>query len=488
MYLSPGFCSDAASVPEVSLSEPVSDAPVFRPPRRSFSTAFDEDKPIASSGAYNLDLIAATAAAAENDAFAAGQDQPLSPETAGGRRRSPLTRSLSLQAGELDGTPPGGDPDRLSHQRAEAFSVETESAPGTLRKAKKVRPGSLKKKPPARQNSTPPGTAGGSADSTPELRKKEPEEEEGGSTGPSPKGTLKKTKGPPKPDPQESVSSREEAKPPAPASPPLRRQASPPVSTAPLPPVTDEESPIAPKGSYNWDPDNFEGIDPFRSGGSKISNSPVLGRKGVSFTPTASPAADPPITPDEPPPGPPPAPAGSAEEQPLNRRLSVRLEFDYSEESESPPRETTPPPKKLGKKPGAKMPLRKPKMGGKKAAPPPTGPLDNGTPQNSEDTPIPKAAYNFDPNKWEDPNFNPFSPGGGLPSSPRLSRPAYTFDPDHFDDSVDPFKSSNKMGNSPPKSSSASFDASANDNDSLSELEDQNQNKPAKKKKTPIKS
>ncbi|KAJ8340731.1 hypothetical protein SKAU_G00353640 [Synaphobranchus kaupii] len=102
--------------------------------------------------------------------------------------------------------------------------------------------------------------------------------------------------------------------------------------------------------------------------------------------------------------------------------------------------------------------------------------------------PIPKAAYNFDPNKWEDPNFNPFCPGGGLPNSPRLSRPAYTFDPDNFEDSVDPFKSSNKMGNSPPKSSSASFEVPANDNDSLSELEDQNLNKPAKKKKTPIKS
>ncbi|KAG5831391.1 hypothetical protein ANANG_G00303250 [Anguilla anguilla] len=134
------------------------------------------------------------------------------------------------------------------------------------------------------------------------------------------------------------------------------------------------------------------------------------------------------------------------------------------------------------------MPLRKPKMGVKKAAPAPTEQLDNTPPQNDEDTPIPKASYNFDPNKWEDPNFNPFCPGGGIPNSPRLSRPAYSFDPDSFDDSVDPFKPSNKMGSSPPKSSAASFEVSANDNDSLSELEDQNLNKPAKKKKTPIKS
>ncbi|XP_035256608.1 transforming acidic coiled-coil-containing protein 2 isoform X3 [Anguilla anguilla] len=489
-----GFCSDTASVADVSLSEPVSETPAFRPPRRSFSTVFDEDKPIASSGAYNLDVIAAAAAAARNDALAAGQpEQPLGPEPGAGRRRSPLTRSLSLQAGDLDSAPQeggtaGGGADRPPHLRAEAFSVETESAPGTLRKTKKPRPASLKKKPLPRQNSTPPGTAGESAGSTPELRKKEREEEEGGSVGPSPKGTLRKTKAPPKPDPQDSVSSREEAKLPPPASPPIRRQPSPPASTTPLPPVPDEESPILPKASYNWDPDNFEGIDPFRTGGSKVPNSPVLGRKGVSFTPTVRPAADPPVCPDEPPPGPPPAPAGSAEEQPLNRRQSVRLEFDYSEESESAPQETTPPPKKLGKKPGAKMPLRKPKMGVKKAAPAPTEQLDNTPPQNDEDTPIPKASYNFDPNKWEDPNFNPFCPGGGIPNSPRLSRPAYSFDPDSFDDSVDPFKPSNKMGSSPPKSSAASFEVSANDNDSLSELEDQNLNKPAKKKKTPIKS
>ncbi|XP_061084007.1 transforming acidic coiled-coil-containing protein 2 [Conger conger] len=485
-----GPVPEAGCVAEVCVSEAVSESPAPRALHRSVSTVFDEDKPIASSGAYNLDAIAAAAAAAETAALAAlaGRD-PTSPEP----RRSPLTRSLSLQAGDLDAGPPETGPagpgaDLPSRQRAEAFSVETESAPGTLRKTKKPRPGSLKKKPPlARQNSTPPGT-GGSPGPAAELGRKESEDEEGGSFGPSPKGTLRKNKATPKPDPQESVSSREEAKPPPPpASPPIRRQPSPPAPSAAFPPVLDEESPILPKGSYNWDPENFEGIDPFRSGGSRISNSPVLGRKGVSFTPV-NPAAELPVTPDVPPPAPPPAPAGSVEEQPLNRRLSVRLEFDYSEESESPPREAVPPPKKLGKKPGAKMPLRKPKTGAKKPPQPPPGPLDNGQPPDSDEIPIPKATYNFDPNKWEDPNFNPFCPGGGLPNSPRLSRPAYAFDPDGFADSVDPFKSSKKMGNSPPKSSSASFDVSANDNDSLSELEDQNQNKPAKKKKAPIKS
>ncbi|KAG9344438.1 hypothetical protein JZ751_011108 [Albula glossodonta] len=490
-----GFCSDSTSVPEVSLSEPVSESPSFRPPCRSFSTVFDEDKPIASSGTYNLDLIAAASAA---DTFPSGQtDQPLSPDSSAGRRRSPLTRSLSLQAGDLDSSPQeggtaGGAADRPSHPQAEAFSVGTESAPGTLRKTKKPRPASLKKRPLTRQSSNPPGTAEGSTISTPELGKKGREEEEEGSAGPSPKGSLRKTKASPKPpsilpDPQDSVSVKEDNKHPAqPASPTLRREPSPPASTTALPPVPDEDSPIPPKASYNWDPENFEGIDPFRTGGSKVANSPVLGRKGVTFNPTVEPVGGPT---EEPVPTPAPGPGANTEEQPLNRRQSVRLEFDYSEESSEAPRDATPPPKKLGKKPGAKMPLRKPKLGVKKVQPPPVEQLDNAPPPNNEDIPIPKASYNFDPNKWDDPNFNPFCPGGGIPNSPRLSRPAYSFDPDNFDDSVDPFKPSTKtMGNSPPKASPAAFEVPANDNDSLSELEDQNQNKPAKKKKTPIKS
>ncbi|KAI1894537.1 hypothetical protein AGOR_G00116810 [Albula goreensis] len=492
-----GFCSDSTSVPEVSFSEPVSESPSFRPPCRSFSTVFDEDKPIASSGTYNLDLIAAASAA---DTFPSGQtDQPLSPDSSAGRRRSPLTRSLSLQAGDLDSSPQeggtaGGAADRPSHPQAEAFSIGTESAPGTLRKTKKPRPASLKKKPLTRQSSNPPGTAEGSTISTPELGKKGREEEEEGSAGPSPKGTLRKTKASPKPpsivpDPQDSVSVEEDNKHPAqPESPPLRREPSPPASATALPPFPDEESPIPPKASYNWDPENFEGIDPFRTGGSKVANSPVLGRKGVTFNPTVEPVGGPTEEP-VPSPTPAPGPGASTEEQPLNRRQSVRLEFDYSEESSEAPRDATPPPKKLGKKPGAKMPLRKPKLGAKKVQPPPVEQLDNAPPPNNEDIPIPKASYNFDPNKWDDPNFNPFCPGGGIPNSPRLSRPAYSFDPDNFDDSVDPFKPSTKMmGNSPPKASPAAFEVPANDNDSLSELEDQNQNKPAKKKKTPIKS
>uniref|UniRef100_A0AAX7UCI1 Transforming acidic coiled-coil-containing protein C-terminal domain-containing protein n=1 Tax=Astatotilapia calliptera TaxID=8154 RepID=A0AAX7UCI1_ASTCA len=136
------------------------------------------------------------------------------------------------------------------------------------------------------------------------------------------------------------------------------------------------------------------------------------------------------------------------------------------------------------------MPLRKPKLGLKKAPPAQTEQLDNIPPashnSNEDEIPATKASYTFELDKYEDPNLNPFTSRKNITNSPKLSRPPY-----NFDDSIDPFKSSNKLANSPPKTS-ASFELSSNDNDTendnLGELEDQNQNKPAKKKKTPIKS
>uniref|UniRef100_A0A672NJP9 Uncharacterized LOC107585353 n=1 Tax=Sinocyclocheilus grahami TaxID=75366 RepID=A0A672NJP9_SINGR len=137
------------------------------------------------------------------------------------------------------------------------------------------------------------------------------------------------------------------------------------------------------------------------------------------------------------------------------------------------------------------MPIRKPKLGFKKAPPPQTEQLDNAPvpalTNDIDEIPIPKGSYNFDPSKWDDPNINPFSSRTGIPNSPGLSRGSYSFDPDSSDDSIDPFKSSNKMGNAPLKATS--FDKSKsnndneNDNDNIVELEDHNQNKPAKNKK-----
>uniref|UniRef100_A0A8K9X3P1 Transforming acidic coiled-coil-containing protein C-terminal domain-containing protein n=1 Tax=Oncorhynchus mykiss TaxID=8022 RepID=A0A8K9X3P1_ONCMY len=142
------------------------------------------------------------------------------------------------------------------------------------------------------------------------------------------------------------------------------------------------------------------------------------------------------------------------------------------------------------------MPLRKPRMGLKKAVQPPCEPLDNSL--IPDDIPVSKPSYNSDPAQWDDPNFNPFGSNSGIPISPELNKPSYSFDSDTFNESaVNSFKgSSNRTAAFPPKaaSGSASFEVSANDdevdndNDEVRELEDHSQNKPAKTKKKPIKS
>lgn len=455
---------------------------------RSVSTAFDEDKPIASSGTYNIEHILTT------EPFPAPAFDSGSSES-----RTPLTRSLSFQSGEIDSSRPeerlaGGASNRSTHPRSESFSVGTESAPGTLRRVKKPRPGSLKKRPLSRQNSNPESATSRtvSSNSTPEVKKKgKPlaestlqtnEEKEcplaSSTSSPSPTGTLRRTR----------IKSRVESPPPvveesSPAQESVAEKAQEEISSVP-----EEGSPIPPSATYKWDPDNFENIDPFCTGGSKLANSPVLSRK-VDFSPAPDPT---PIPTEEAPaaPTPPSEKAVNIEEQPIIKRQSVRLEFDYSEESGDTPQDSPLPPRKLGKKQGAKMPLRKPKLGIKKA-PPPTEQLDN-TPaavhlNDNDDIPIPKASYNFDPSKWDDQNFNPFSSGKGIGNSPPQSRASYNFDPDTFDDSTDPFKPSR---NSPPKAASlvVSSNENENDNDIVDELEDQNQNKPAKSKKKPLKS
>ncbi|XP_065152688.1 uncharacterized protein tacc2 [Paramisgurnus dabryanus] len=474
----------ASEVPNPESSPP--------PPSRSPSTVFDEDKPIAASGTYNLEYLAT------NDPFQESNSGPSSQQG-----RTPLTRSLSLQSGELES--PGdkssvGTSDQPSHPRTQSFSIETESAPGTLRRVKKPRPGTIKKKPLSRQNSNPEGSSPkpASFSSTPEEKKRgKPRAESplqtqerpsaSPSPSPSPASTLKRNR----------IKSRVESPPPlaeeitlAPTLVPLQAEVVDPISETPA--VPDEDSPIPPSASYKWDPDNFENIDPFRTGGSKIANSPELSRK-ADFTSVSDPNTNTSVAVEK---HRSPSPAKeeslNAEEQPVVKRQPVRLEFDYSEDSGEAPR-TTPPPKKLGKKPGAKMPIRKPKPVIRKPPPPQMEQLDNAPPipplsNDNDDIAIPKASYNFDPSKWDDPNFNPFSSSSGVPNSPRLSKGSYSFDPDSFDESAGPFQPSNKIGNLPPKA--ATFDVSTNDseNDNIVELEDHNQNKPAKNKKKPLKS
>ncbi|XP_043993164.1 uncharacterized protein tacc2 isoform X2 [Gambusia affinis] len=456
-------------------------------PCGSPSIAFDENKPIAASGTYNFDFFAV---------------EPTS---------HTLTRSLSLQGGELDNSSLlEGSASGVFRQHSESFSVGTENTPGKLRRPKKVSPGSVKKKPFLRQNSNPDSSKPASSSSTPEITKRAKprtasplltqEDSEVGSATPSPGGTLRKTRKsrvetPPPLLEETSQTCQEESKV-VPALPLCQEEAPLAESTA-----DKDNSPIPPGASYKWDPENFENINPFSTGGSKIANSPVLGRKGPVYGPASSPPLRPPVPAAEPHHHTATAPleelSTNPEEQPiLPKRQPVRLEFDYSEESCEAPQQAAPPPKKLGKKPLGKMLSRKPKLGLKKVAPQQVEQLDNNPAaayNGSDEIPIPKVSYNIEPDKWDDPNLNPFSSKKSISNSPTLSRPSYSFDPNNIDESTNPFKSSNKMAASPPRVP-ASFETSSNDydnendNDNIGELEDQNQNKPAKKKKTPLKS
>ncbi|XP_057273259.1 transforming acidic coiled-coil-containing protein 2 isoform X8 [Pezoporus wallicus] len=131
------------------------------------------------------------------------------------------------------------------------------------------------------------------------------------------------------------------------------------------------------------------------------------------------------------------------------------------------------------------MPLRRPKTkkSVEKLDNAPTTPTKSPTDPN--EIPITKGSYTFDIDKWDDPNFNPFSSSTKMQESPKLPQQTYSFEPDMCEDSIDPFKSSSKIASSPSKSP-ASFEIPASANETNG-TEGDNLNKPAKKKKTPLK-
>nr|XP_012419078.1 PREDICTED: transforming acidic coiled-coil-containing protein 2 isoform X4 [Odobenus rosmarus divergens] len=439
---SSGCGSEPASVPDGPRSSSVEGSP-FRPPSHSFSAVFDEDKPIASSGTYNLDF----------DSIELVDDfQTLEPRCSDSksqeckvntRRKSTdsvptskatLSRSLSLQASDFDGASCSGNPEAVA-LAPDAYSTGSSSASSTLKRTKKPRPPSLKKKQTTKKpTETPPV----------KETQQEPVEE---NPVPSEENRAFETK------------------------PELAK-------TEGSVPALLEETPLeptaVPKAACPLDSEGAEGAIPLASGSGRVQNSPPVGRKALTLA-TAPEAVE--VTPSE---------SGGQEDSPV-KGLSVRLEFDYSEDKGSwdTQQENPPPTKKLGKKPVAKMPLRRPKM---KKTP---EKLDNTpasptrSPDEPNDIPIAKGTYTFDIDKWDDPNFNPFSSTSKMQESPTLPQQSYNFDPDACDESIDPFKTSSKTPSSPSKSP-ASFEIPASaieangvDGDGL--------NKPAKKKKTPLK-
>ncbi|KAM4708174.1 transforming acidic coiled-coil-containing protein 3 [Discoglossus pictus] len=143
-----------------------------------------------------------------------------------------------------------------------------------------------------------------------------------------------------------------------------------------------QNSPVA-KASYKFDLDQLEDIDPFNTGGSKLQNSPPVGK-----TPSEN--------------------VDVAKAEPL------KLEFDFGD-GNVPVRK--PPPKKLGKKPGVNPAPKKP-IANKDNVP--KKPKEQIEKLPEDEIPIPKASYAFDWDKFDDPNFNPFGSGGSkISSSPK---------------------------------------------------------------------
>ncbi|KAM9142867.1 transforming acidic coiled-coil-containing protein 3 isoform 2-T3 [Pangshura tecta] len=152
-----------------------------------------------------------------------------------------------------------------------------------------------------------------------------------------------------------------------------------------------QNSPPPVQGSYNLDPNSSDVMHPFRTSGSVLQNSAVA--EGTS-TKESKPEAQ--------------ASFSSAE--------SVKLEFDFTDNTAS----KRPPARKLGKRPGIKPPSRKTAIALGKT-------WENSEAKSKSKTEneilVSSASYNFDWEKFDDPNFNPFGGGSKVSSSPKCPKP-----------------------------------------------------------------
>ncbi|KAI3367722.1 hypothetical protein L3Q82_026562 [Scortum barcoo] len=197
-----------------------------------------------------------------------------------------------------------------------------------------------------------------------------------------------------------------------------------------------EDAPLPAKSSYNLDFENLDAINPFQTGGSKIQNSPILGRKVPGNNPPVvekenkSPdvadmpevAQKVPIQPEVKPVAtvaPIPANAAESRSQPADVPANegpVKLEFNFDDGAEV---KRKPPPKKFGKRPpGLKSKEGKPVCDVK----PPKESSVKPEASDVADIPVPKATYSFDVDKFDDPNFNPFGTKTNMNNSPQCSK------------------------------------------------------------------
>ncbi|XP_041667792.1 transforming acidic coiled-coil-containing protein 3 isoform X2 [Cheilinus undulatus] len=201
-----------------------------------------------------------------------------------------------------------------------------------------------------------------------------------------------------------------------------------------------EDAPLPAKGSYNLDFDNLDVINPFKTSGSKIQNSPVLQRKApendqpveeiqikedkTTHADIAEVAMEVPVQPEMKPIAaaapisaiaakPPTAESTSqAADAPVNSG-PVKLEFNFDDGGEV---KQKPPPKKFGKRPPGLKPKEKKVPSDVKA------PEETVVKPEAADVPVPKGSYTFDFDKFDDPNFNPFGTKADVKNSPMCSK------------------------------------------------------------------
>ncbi|XP_053191866.1 transforming acidic coiled-coil-containing protein 3 isoform X2 [Scomber japonicus] len=223
-----------------------------------------------------------------------------------------------------------------------------------------------------------------------------------------------------------------------------------------------EDSPLPSKGSYNFDFDNIDAMNPFQTGGSKIQNSPVLGRKVVENNPPAEETqikenksadiVDVPEVAQEAPVGPEvkpieaaapvssnsSPPAAETMPQPAaapNKEGPVKLEFNFDDGNEV---KRKPPVKKFGKRPPPKSKEGNVASDSKPHKELPEKPVAN----DATDAVAPKSSYSFDFEKFDNPNINPFGTNSVISNSPKCSMksgpvPTETAAPKHTDTPVE---------------------------------------------------
>ncbi|XP_029442131.1 transforming acidic coiled-coil-containing protein 2-like isoform X2 [Rhinatrema bivittatum] len=415
-----GSISESISATDVSHAESLGESP-FPPPSRSFSMVFDEDKPIASSGTYNLDFegpdlvdpfLSSPLELGFSEALRQDPKVKLRRKSTDSLpvSRAPLSRSLSLQASDFE-TSSYLDSSEVTVTAAEISNTGNESAPSTLKRTKKPRPPSLKKKQTPRKSED-------AKEPTAETSSIGLEVEDPATAGPAPEA----------PEIWESNSK---------------------PSTDPPPPPCSFLSQQPPAGEI-----------------SSTEQGTPLTSQGVGSPPLAVAEASQviPLHPEDP-------------EDTAVKGQAVRLEFDYSEEKE---RSHTP--KKLGKKTSAKMPLRRPKT--KKAVErQDSEPSVPGKPSaEPTDLLISTGSYTLQIDKWDDPNFNPFSSANKMQEYPK---PALSVDKAEAEDPGELLRPSSKGTGSLPKAP-ASFEISTSPSETYAN-EGETPSKAAKKKKTPLK-